>query len=104
MYIETPHPRTLNYPSAAGFLNFFDDDTHVRLFSQLEVEKNLIINGLRIVRSGTRRDIFRIFVFSPIIIIINLFYFLPFKRKFFAAGLWDLLGVAFFVLAIKKVK
>ena len=71
MYIETPHPRTLNYPSAAGFLNFFDDDTHVRLFSQLEVEKNLIINGLRIVRSGTRRDIFRIFVFSPIIIIIN---------------------------------
>ena len=102
LYIETPHPRTLDFPSAMGFLNFYDDDTHVRCFSQNEVEKYLIKLDMNIVSSGTRRDIFRIIFISPIIIAANLFYFLPLKRKIFASGLWDLLGVAFYVAAERK--
>lgn len=102
LYIETPHPRTLKYPSAMGFLNFYDDDTHVRCFSQKEVEENLEECGLKIYNSGTRRDIFRIIFISPVIILVNIFYFLPIKRKLLASGLWDLLGVAFFVTAKKE--
>lgn len=101
LYIETPHPRTINYPSAIGFLNFKDDPTHVRIFSQDEVETSLSKNGLKIIKSGIRRDMFRIIFVTPIAILLNLFYYIPFKRKLFAGGLWDILGVAFFVFAKK---
>ena len=104
IYIETPHPRTLNYPSAIGFLNFYDDDTHVRCFSQKEVETVLCDSNVSISKSGTRRDIFRIIFISPIIILANIFYFLPIKRRLFVSGLWDLLGVAFYVTGIKRKK
>ncbi len=102
IYIETPHPRTLNYPSAIGFLNFYDDDTHVRCFNEKEVLDILRENNMSIDKSGIRRDIFRLLFISPIVIFLNLIYFIPIKRKLFSSGLWDLLGVAFYVIASKK--
>lgn len=102
IYIETPHPRTLGYPSAIGFLNFYDDETHVRCFSENEVKDILRYNDMKIESSGVRRDIFRIFFVSPLIILLNIIYFIPIKRKLFSSGLWDLLGVAFYIVASKK--
>jgi predicted SAM-dependent methyltransferase len=32
IYIETPDIATLNYPSAIGFMNFYDDPTHQRVY------------------------------------------------------------------------
>lgn len=102
IYIETPHPRTLNYPSAIGFLNFYDDDTHVRCFNEKEVLGILRKNNMNIDKSGVRRDIFRLVFISPIVIFLNIIYFIPIKRKLLSAGLWDLLGVAFYVIATKQ--
>ena len=41
LYIESPSMRTINYPSAVGFMNFYDDPTHKRLYSDQEVIRSL---------------------------------------------------------------
>ena len=101
IYIETPHPRTLKYPSAVGFMNFHDDETHVRCFSIKDIANVLIPHGIKIKKAGTRRDLFRIFFITPFMIIYNLMYHLPFKRKLFVSGLWDFFGVAIFLIGRK---
>ncbi len=99
LYIETPSPRTLKYPSAIGFLNFYDDPTHKKVYPIAEIIEQA--SELKLVSSGTRRDPPRLIFLSPISLLLNLIYFLPVKRRIFATGLWDLLGVADFVL-LKK--
>ncbi len=102
IYIETPSKLTLNYPSAIGFLNFNDDPTHVKFYSDAEISTVLQCAGSSLIYSGYRRDWFRIILLSPIGVMLNILYYLPFKRKISSYGLWDLLGVAWFWLAIKK--
>jgi SAM-dependent methyltransferase len=102
IYIETPSEKTLKYPSADGFLNFFDDPTHTRPYPYQEISETLSSEGLTVLRQGVRRDWKRMVLLSPAAIVYNLLYYLPVKRKLIAAGLWDLLGVAVFVVA-KKV-
>jgi SAM-dependent methyltransferase len=102
IYVETPSERTLRYPSAEGFLNFYDDPTHTKPYPFPEISKTLSEEGLAILKQGVRRDWKRILLLAPPAILYNLFYQLPFKRKLLAAGLWDLLGVAVFVVAQKK--
>lgn len=98
IYIETPSERTLSYPSGIGFLNFHDDATHKRLYRIEEIRKTLEQRGVRVLCSGYRRDWIRILCLSPIAMLVNLFYYLPVKRKLSAFGLWDLLGVARFAI------
>jgi SAM-dependent methyltransferase len=94
MYIETPSEYTLRYPSAIGFLSFYDDPTHVKHYSKSEIDIVLVGSYLRLRKSQIRRDYFRIVFLSPVAIMLNLIYFLPVKRKICSYGLWDLLGVA----------
>jgi len=101
IYIETPSYRTINYPSADGFLNFYDDPTHKRVYNPLSIADLFMEHGLRVLRCGYRRDWARIILLSPIAIIINVFYYIPFRRKLLGTGLWDLLGVATVVVATK---
>ncbi len=102
IYVETPSERTLNYPSADGFLNFKDDPTHTQPYPYNDIAQTLSQNGVIIHKKGTRRDVKRIVLLSLPAIIYNLFYSLPFKRRIMAAGLWDLLGVAVFVVGSKS--
>jgi hypothetical protein len=39
---------------------------------------------------------------GPVAILLNLLYYLPFKRKLLGSGLWDLLGVARYVVAERR--
>lgn len=80
VYVETPHPKTLNLPSAAGrfTLNFHDDPTHVRVVTTEQLRNGLETPGLRVETSGISRNwIFA--VMHPV------FMWLPESRKKFTA-------------------
>ena len=102
IYVETPSERTLHYPSAIGFLNFKDDPTHVKVYPLEVLDRVQKEAGLERVFSRVRRDWRRVILLSPLALALNLVYFLPVKRKLFASGLWDLLGVAVQTLYFKK--
>jgi SAM-dependent methyltransferase len=100
IYIETPSLRTLRLPSAIGFLHFHDDSTHKRLYSIYEIANALLVDGIKIVRGGRRRDPVGIFVLGPPALAHNLYYLLR-RGRLYGRNLWDLLGVADFVLGRK---
>lgn len=101
IYIETPSERTLNYPSAIGFLNFYDDPTHKRIYPITRLVEVAMEAGIKVICFGVRRDWKRVILLSPCAIIWNLFFSLPVRRKLDARGLWDLLGVANYMVAQK---
>ena len=98
LYLETPSYRSYNLPSAQGLLNFYDDPSHVRVYDIRAIIDRLAIGGCRIERWGRRRDWRRILLLAPPVMLFNLGYY-PLKRRLYGRGLWDLLGVANFVLA-----
>ncbi|MBS1745712.1 MAG: methyltransferase domain-containing protein [Bacteroidetes bacterium] len=55
-YIEYPGKKSLNLPSMYGTLNFYDDPTHVRMFSIPELKKIFEDANCEILQSGTRRN------------------------------------------------
>lgn len=93
-YVEFPGPRSRNLPSMRGTLNFHDDDSHVRMFTAVEVAGVLREQGLDIRAAGERRD------WRGIVL-------LPLKAAYarwrygFVPGsaFWDLLGFAEYVIA-----
>jgi 2-polyprenyl-3-methyl-5-hydroxy-6-metoxy-1,4-benzoquinol methylase len=103
IYIETPSYRTYGFPSAEGFLNFYDDPTHWRCYSVERLADGLADAGFKILGLGFRRDLVRAALLGPVAILLNLLYYLPFKRKLLGSGLWDLLGVARYVVAERRV-
>lgn len=98
LYLETPSYRSYNLPSAQGLLNFYDDPSHVRVYDIRAIIDRLADGGCRIERWGRRRDWRRILLLAPPVMLFNLGYY-PLKRRLYGRGLWDLLGVANFVLA-----
>jgi SAM-dependent methyltransferase len=58
VYFETPHPKTVHLPSAAGkfTLNFYDDPTHVRVVTMTELAQQLATTSLRVIQTGTSRN------------------------------------------------
>jgi len=101
IYIETPSIKTLNYPSAKGFLNFYDENTHKRVYPIPYLITIMMSYGFKIKKFGYRRDIKRIILYTLPMIIFNIFYSIPFKRKLDVRGLWDILGVSEFVIGFK---
>src|SRR5690349_14930869 len=55
IYIEYPGQKSTTLPSMKRTLNFYDDPTHVRIYSVPEVKGILENNGMQVLRSGTRR-------------------------------------------------
>jgi 2-polyprenyl-3-methyl-5-hydroxy-6-metoxy-1,4-benzoquinol methylase len=101
IYVESPSYRTLNYGSAIGFLNFYDDLTHKKIYFDSEIVSLFQSNGLRVIKSGFRNDWMRIIIFSVPAIILNLIYWIPIRRRLCSWGLWDLLGVCRVWVAVK---
>jgi SAM-dependent methyltransferase len=97
-YIEYPGHKSTKLPSMYGTLNFYDDKTHVRVYSYKEIGEILIKNGFEIVSSGMRRSWFYI-AFTPLHMLLHLFK----TRKIPASVFWDMLGFAEYVFARKKV-
>lgn len=96
IYIEYPGQRSTTLPSMKGTLNFYDDDTHVRIYSIQEIQA-LLNPSCVIINSGTRRNMAFLFA-MPFKIVNNLLRGkLPTGDMF-----WDLLGFAEYVYAQKK--
>lgn len=60
IYIEYPNWRSTKLPSMYQTLNFFDDSTHVHIHSNRDLANVLLKLNMRIIKMGTRRDIFEI--------------------------------------------
>jgi hypothetical protein len=96
IYIEYPGLKSTKLPSMSGSLNFYDDSTHVRVYSLSEI-REVLGNKFEILSYGSRRNL--AFLIA-----------MPFKIMFNAIQLkkptgnmfWDLLGFAELVFARKK--
>lgn len=96
LYIEYPGLKSTKLPSMYGTLNFYDDDTHVRLYSVAELTKLLSKYNFTVLKSGTRRNLWFIAA-MPLRAIASLL-----KGKKLQGNLfWDLLGFAEY-LYLKK--
>ncbi len=98
IYIEFPGRRSLSLPSWRDTLNFYDDPTHVRLFTAGEVRALLESLGLRVLRAGVRRD--------PLGILLLPVHAWNAKRfcGYVPGGVfWDLLGFADVVVAVREL-
>jgi SAM-dependent methyltransferase len=96
IYIEYPGERSTRLPSMKRTLNFYDDPTHVRIYSVKEVEGVVAANGCKVLKSGTRRY-WPYIVLLPVTLITE-----TIKYRFVPGGVfWDLMGFAEFVFAKK---
>lgn len=79
-----------------GTLNFFDDKTHYRIYSLIQIIDLFVKDGFRPLRWGIRKDLWRI-IFLPLLAIHS-----KFKYGYVSGGMfWDLFGFAEFVFARK---
>ena len=97
LYIETPAPRTLNFPNFKVGLNFYSDPTHIKVYPVSGLEKFLNNNGFSVISLGTRRSLKRI-VFFPFYALGSLV-----RYKYLSAGVfYDIVGFADYLIAYKN--
>jgi ubiquinone/menaquinone biosynthesis C-methylase UbiE len=97
IYIEYPGQRSTKLPSMKRTLNFYDDPTHVRIYSVAEVTKVLETNGCEVLR-GTTRRYWPYIALLPLTVVSE-----TIKYGFIPGGVfWDIVGFAEYVFAIKK--
>jgi hypothetical protein len=97
IYIEFPGLHSTKLPSMRDTLNFYDDDTHVRIYSVTEIEALLKKQGFKIIKSGTRRY-WPYILALPITIITE-----TLKKGYLPGGVfWDLMGFAEYAYAEKE--
>ncbi|MDD5361701.1 MAG: methyltransferase domain-containing protein [Ignavibacteria bacterium] len=93
-YIEYPAEKSAKFPSMKGTLNFYDDPTHKR-FYKIDVLKDILIkSGFEILKSGIKRDFFRI-IGIPYMVVKSIFVHGYVRGSAF----WDLLGFAEYIVA-----
>ncbi len=97
LYIEYPSFRSVKFPSMKGTLNFFDDPTHCRLYTQIELYNLFIKNNCKIIKGGIRRNIIFILL-TPLRAIYD------FMMKGYVNGsvLWDMMGFVEYIYVQKK--
>lgn len=95
-YIEYPGRKSLNLPSMYDTLNFYDDSTHVRVYSTAELRPIFESNNCQIISMGTRRNWYYI-IALPLRVISSLIQVGKIRGNVF----WDLLGFAEY-LYVKK--
>lgn len=97
LYVEYPGIRSTRLPHMKGTLNFFDDDTHVRVYSLTELYNLFLKNNTEIIKGGTRKYIPNILM-MPFKVIHNLIKY----GKILPSIFWDFFGFAEFILIKKK--
>ena len=97
IYVEFPGIHSTKLPHMKGTLNFYDDPTHVRIYSVKEISELFRDNNFRVVASGTRR-------YWPNILLmpLKIFHNLIVYHKILPSIFWDALGFAEFVAATKN--
>jgi len=97
IYIEYPGIRSTKLPSMHGTLNFYDDSTHVRIYSVEEISFLLRTAGMQVLRAGTRRNLAYLLAMP-----FNILRLLIQGKKMHGMIFWDLLGFAEYVFAKKS--
>ena len=97
LYVEYPGIKSTQLPRMKGTLNFFDDDTHVRVYSLTELYNLFLKNNTEIIKGGTRRYMPNILM-MPLKVIHNLIKY----GKILPSIFWDFFGFAEFILIKKK--
>lgn len=95
-YLEYPGQKSTTLPSMYGTLNFYDDPTHVRLYSINELKPVFENSQCTVMEAGTRRNYYYIFA-MPLRILFSLLQ----KGKITGNIFWDILGFAEF-LKVKR--
>jgi len=96
-YVEYPGAKSTRLPSMKGSLNFYDDTTHVRIYSINELKKIFEKNDCEVLSCGTRRNWFYI-ITLPLRALLSLI-----KNKYIQGNVfWDLFGFAEYLWVIKK--
>jgi SAM-dependent methyltransferase len=96
IYIEFPGFKSTKLPSMHGILNFYDDPTHVRIYSLDEPSHILLRNGIKFVLKVTRKNLLRI-VPLPFLSFIST----NSKKSFIGTVFLDLLGFAEYITGMK---
>ena len=97
LYIEYPGIKSTKLPSMHGSLNFKDDHTHVRVYSVKELTVLLEQNNCKVLKGGTRRNIW--FILSMPFRIIGVWMR---GKKLQGNIFWDFLGFAEYVWVRKN--
>jgi SAM-dependent methyltransferase len=97
IFIEYPGIRSTKLPSMYGTLNFYDDKTHVRIYSVKEISGLLTQSNFSILEGGVRRSWVYIFLLP-----VRIFQSLYTYKRVVGSVFWDLLGFAEFVYAKKN--
>jgi len=98
IYIEYPGQKSTTLPSMYGTLNYYDDPTHVRIYSVEEISNVMKGLGFEILSSGVRRSWYYILSLP-----LNLLTYKLRGKRITGALFWDLYGFAEYVYA-RKVK
>ncbi len=96
-YIEYPGKKSLKLPSMHGTLNFYDDPTHVRVYTIEEIKMVMEANNCIVLESGIRRNWFYIFLMP-----FRIIYTLAIGKKLQGNLFWDILGFAEYLYILKK--
>ncbi|MEO5967397.1 MAG: methyltransferase domain-containing protein, partial [Ferruginibacter sp.] len=89
LYVEYPGQKSTKLPSMYGTLNFYDDSTHVRIYSVQELKTLFTKHNCKVLSSGTRRN--KAFIIAmPFRKISNLIRGKKVQGNIF----WDVLGFA----------
>ena len=97
MYIEYPGEKSTKLPSMYGTLNFYDDSSHVRIYSVKELTGLFESNGCTVLKAGIRRNLYFILV-SPFRILGHWVR----GKKLIGNIFWDILGFAEFIYVRKQ--
>lgn len=98
IYCEYPRLASTRMPSAFGTLNFWDDPTHVRLYSMMEILNILNANRIGIEAFGVRRFWPRIAI-MPVRVLGSLIR----EGRLRGGDLWDLFGFAEYVVGRRRI-
>jgi SAM-dependent methyltransferase len=97
MYIEYPGSKSTKLPSMYGTLNFYDDLSHVRIYSAKELQRTFTMNDCEVLNLGIRRN-FLCIAAMPFRILSALLKGSKIQGNFF----WDFLGFAEFLQVRKR--
>ena len=97
LYIEYPGAKSTKLPSMHDTLNFYDDATHVRIYSTKELSQLFVSNNCKILKCGIRRNPWYMMA-MPFRIIVYLIK----GKKIPGNVFWDVLGFAEFLWVQKK--
>lgn len=97
IYVEFPGYQSTQLPRMKGTLNFYDDDTHFRIYSVAEIMNLQMRNNMQVMAGGTRRHL-PTMLLMPFKIPHNLLVY----KRIIPSIFWDYFGFAEYVLARKK--